>query len=112
MATGSEAFRGQTSAVIFNAIFNSDPAPASSLNLELPQALDGIIGKALEKDRDLRYQSANELRADLKRLKRDLDSGQAQPLRGERLACRACGCRPGALAKFRGGTLFRESQQR
>ncbi|MGB9511867.1 MAG: protein kinase [Candidatus Acidiferrum sp.] len=76
MATGSEAFRGQTSAVIFDAIFNSDPAPASSLNLDLPQALDGIIGKALEKDRDLRYQSANELRADLKRLKRDLDSGK------------------------------------
>jgi serine/threonine protein kinase/Flp pilus assembly protein TadD len=77
MATGSQAFRGQTSAVIFDAIFNSTPTAASSLNLDLPEAIDGIIGKALEKDRELRYQSAAELRADLKRLKRDLDSGKS-----------------------------------
>lgn len=77
MATGSQAFRGQTSAVIFDAIFNSNPTAASSMNLDLPEALDGIIGKALEKDRELRYQSAAELRADLKRLKRDLDSGKS-----------------------------------
>jgi serine/threonine protein kinase/Flp pilus assembly protein TadD len=76
MATGSQPFRGQTSAVIFDSIFNSDPTPASSLNAEIPGSLDGIICKALEKDRDLRYQSAAELRADLKRLKRDLDSGR------------------------------------
>jgi len=76
MATGSQAFRGATSAVIFNAIFNFNPEPATSLNSELPEALDNIISKALEKDRDLRYQSAAELRADLKRLKRDLDSGK------------------------------------
>jgi serine/threonine protein kinase/Flp pilus assembly protein TadD len=76
MATGSQPFRGQTSAVIFDAIFNSNPAPAGSLNMEIPEQLDGIICKALEKDRDLRYQSATELRADLKRLKRDLDSGK------------------------------------
>ncbi len=76
MATGSQPFRGQTSAVIFDSIFNSDPTPASSLNAEIPESLDGIICKALEKDRDLRYQSAAELRADLKRLKRDLDSGR------------------------------------
>jgi serine/threonine protein kinase/Flp pilus assembly protein TadD len=76
MATGSQAFHGQTSAVIFDAIFNSHPPPASSLNLDIPESLDTITGKALEKDRDLRYQSAAEFRADLKRLKRDLDSGK------------------------------------
>jgi serine/threonine protein kinase/Tfp pilus assembly protein PilF len=75
MATGSQPFRGPTSAVIFDAIFNSNPAPPSSQNQAVPEALDSIIYKALEKDRELRYQSAAELRADLKRLKRDLDSG-------------------------------------
>jgi serine/threonine protein kinase/cytochrome c-type biogenesis protein CcmH/NrfG len=76
MSTGLQAFRGPTSAVIFDAIFNSNPALAASLNQDLPEALDAIISKALEKDRDLRYQSAAELRADLKRLKRDLESGK------------------------------------
>jgi serine/threonine protein kinase/cytochrome c-type biogenesis protein CcmH/NrfG len=76
MATGMQPFRGQTSAVIFDAIFNSNPVPSTSLNLEIPESLDAIIFKALEKDRDLRYQSAGEVRADLKRLKRDLDSGK------------------------------------
>ncbi|MGC2765366.1 MAG: protein kinase [Candidatus Acidiferrum sp.] len=76
MATGLQPFRGQTSAVIFDAIFNSNPSPARSQNLDIPESMDTIIFKALEKDRDLRYQSANELRADLKRLKRDLDSGK------------------------------------
>ena len=77
MATGKQAFRGQTSAVIFNAIFNCNPEPPTSVNPALPEALDSIIFKALEKDRDLRYQSAAEFRADLKRLKRDLESGKS-----------------------------------
>lgn len=76
MATGTQPFRGTTSAVIFNSIFNNSPAAPSTLNAEIPESVDMIVLKALEKDRDLRYQSAAELRADFKRLKRDLDSGK------------------------------------
>ena len=106
MSTGSQPFRGPTSAVIFNAIFNHTPEPASSLNMEIPEAVDSIISKALEKDRDLRYQSAAELRADLKRLKRDMDSGKRN-LSG-RTASLCCARRRvgGARAKFRSSTLF------
>lgn len=78
MATGRAAFSGATSAVIFDAILNRTPAAPSSLNPNLPLKLEEIIGKALEKDRDLRYQTAAELRTDLKRLKRDVDSSRTQ----------------------------------
>ena len=81
MTTGIQAFRGATSAVVFNAIFNTHPEPATSVNPELPAGLETIVSKALEKDRELRYQSAAEMRSDLKRLKRDLDSGRAIPSR-------------------------------
>ena len=74
MTTGQAAFVGNTSAVIFDAILNRQPMPPSSLNPNVPPKLEEIIGKLLEKDRDLRYQTAAELRTDLKRLKRDTDS--------------------------------------
>src|SRR4029077_4708079 len=76
MATGRQPFNGTTSAVIFNQILERTPAPPTSLNSQLPAKLEEIINKTLEKDRDLRCQTAAELRADLKRLKRDTESGR------------------------------------
>jgi serine/threonine protein kinase len=77
MATGKPAFTGATTAMIHEAILASAPSPPSTVNARIPRELDGIVGKALEKDRDLRYQHASEMRADLKRLKRDTGSGQS-----------------------------------
>jgi serine/threonine protein kinase/Tfp pilus assembly protein PilF len=74
MATGQQPFAGNTSAVIFHRILNELPESLARLNPKAPSELERIIGKALEKDPDLRSQTAAELRADLKRLKRDLDS--------------------------------------
>ncbi len=79
MAAGRQAFSGNTSAVIFHAILERTPTAPSSLNPNLPPKLEEIIGKALEKDRDLRCQTAAELRADLKRLKRDAPSPGVPP---------------------------------
>ncbi|HSN67888.1 MAG TPA: protein kinase, partial [Thermoanaerobaculia bacterium] len=78
MASGTLPFQGETSAVTFDAILNRDPVPLSQHNSSLPSELNRILGKALEKDRSLRYQNANDLKTDLMRLKRDLDSGGRQ----------------------------------
>src|SRR5277367_748498 len=76
MATGRLPFSGNTSAVIFNAILERDPVPAVQLNAQVPPKLQELIDKLLEKDRDLRYQSAADLRGDLRRLKRDAETGR------------------------------------
>ena len=78
MTTGKRAFDGATHALVFNSILNAAPNPPSQVRKDLPQELERIIDKALAKDREVRYQSAADLRADLLRLKRDIESGIAK----------------------------------
>ena len=91
MATGRRPFAGETSVLIFDGILHKTPAPATRVNPELPSELDHIITKALEKDRELRYQTAAELRADLKRLRRDTDVARFAPTGAESAATRKRG---------------------
>ena len=79
MATGDRAFEGDTQAVVFDAILNRDPRPLAEANPAMPEALEPILEKALEKDRSLRYQAATELKTDLLRLRRKLDGSRSGP---------------------------------
>ena len=81
MATGRQAFNGNTSGVIFSAILERDPVAPTRANPDLPSKLEEIIGKALEKDPKLRYQHASDLRSDLQRAKRDTDTGRSGSFR-------------------------------
>src|SRR5437016_12480409 len=90
MATGLLPFQGDTSAVVYEAILNRDPVPITLVNPILPPAFARIVEKALEKDRNLRYQTATDLKTDLIRLKRDIDSGHRSE---ERRVGKECRCR-------------------
>ena len=78
MATGALPFAGETTALIFNAILNSDPPPAIRFNRDIPPKVEDIINRALEKDRSLRYQSAADMRSELQRLRRDTETGRTR----------------------------------
>ncbi len=108
MVTGAVPFRGETSAVIFDAILNRAPLPLLRFNPNVPNRLEEIIDKALEKDRDMRYQHASEIRSDLKRLQRDSASGQRPALQSQDAesgapASRTSGWTPAARTEIAAG---------
>jgi serine/threonine protein kinase/tetratricopeptide (TPR) repeat protein len=106
MATGTLPFRGESSGVIFEGIMNRAPLPPLRLNPNLPPKLEDIISRALEKDRELRYQHASELRAELKRLKRDTDSSRSRLMVTEDVTP------PAPVAPSSGSVLVRASSGR
>jgi serine/threonine protein kinase/Flp pilus assembly protein TadD len=110
MATGAVPFRGETSGVIFDAIMNRAPVAPVRLNPELPARLEDVINRALEKDRDLRYQHAIDIKSELLRLKRDLDSGRTSTASASSPSAQVAGAdapgesRPTAAARISGRT--------
>ena len=109
MCTGKVAFGGSTSAIIFEAILNRVPTPPPQLNPSLPPDLNRIIGRALEKDHELRYQTASEMRAELRCLKRDLDSNRIAVAQGAVSATLAAGAVAPAAAVARKGHSIRST---
>jgi eukaryotic-like serine/threonine-protein kinase len=99
MATGRQAFDGNTSAVIFHSILAGEPAPACEQNPELPKSIEEIIRRALEKDPELRYQSAAGMMADLKRAKRDLHAPISAPPAAEATTARTMAARASKAAR-------------
>ena len=111
MTTGRPAFAGDTTAVIFDAILNRAPIAPARLNPELPQELERIISKALEKDREIRYQHASDLRADLKGLKRDTSSGRQSVVGPAALAAPEVGPHPSAAPSSSAAILLGEARR-
>ena len=109
MCTGKPAFRGETAPLVFNAILDGAPVAAVRLNPDVPAELERIINKSLEKDRSLRYQSASELRSDLRRLKRERESGRLRKAAVAGIAKRRVRMLVGTLAAIATGVLAASS---
>jgi serine/threonine protein kinase/tetratricopeptide (TPR) repeat protein len=105
MCTGKPAFRGETAPLVFNAILERAPVAAVRLNPDVPAELERVINKSLEKDRSLRYQSASEIRSDLRRLKRDRESGRVRKAAVAGIARRRVGTLVSILAAIAAGVL-------
>jgi serine/threonine protein kinase/Tfp pilus assembly protein PilF len=110
MATGAAPFSGQTAAVIFNAILTVTPKPATEVNNRLPQAVDAILNKVLEKEPEMRCQTAGELKTDLKRLKRDLESGRRSATEKSAANSGAVSPAPASQARKSVAVLYFENQ--